>query len=185
MPGMSRLMLIAGLILTCWLGMMLVHESGHVFAAVLSGGRVTHLEWPPWGFSRTDVAPNPHPLVVAWAGPLVGAVLPLVASLILRGIKRRSLVAEIFSAFCLLANGIYLSAGTLGRVGDTGDILRNGSPFWLLWAVGIAFSLASLAQFHALGPRLGIPGATKSQTIGAALLGALLVVASSLWQLLP
>jgi hypothetical protein len=103
---MSRLLLIAGLIVTCWLGMMLVHETGHMLGAVLSGGGLIHLEWPVWGYSRTEVSPNPHPLLVAWAGPLCGAVFPLIASLSLRLGKRRSLVAEIFSAFCLLANGV-------------------------------------------------------------------------------
>jgi hypothetical protein len=165
--------------------MMLVHESGHILAAVVSGGRVTHVEWPVWGFSRTDVSPNPHSLFVAWAGPLFGAAMPLLLSWSLRISKRRALVAEIFSAFCLLANGIYLSVGTMGRVGDTADILRDGGPLWLLWALGVGFSLAGLAQLHALGPRMGIPGAPKSQTLLVGLVGAFLLIASLVWQFLP
>jgi hypothetical protein len=176
----SRLLLIAGLLLTCWLGMMLVHELGHILAALLSGGAVTRLEWPPLGFSRTDVSPNPHPLLVAWSGPLFGASLPLLLSLILRLARRRALVAEIFSAFCLLANGIYLGAGSLDRVGDTGDILNHGSPLWLLWPLAVPLTLAAFAQLHALGPRLGIPAASKSQVLLAATSGTLLLAASIL-----
>ena len=63
---------------------MLVHECGHILAAVCTGGTVTRLEWPLWGFSRTDVSPNPHPLPVAWAGPLFGALTPALLSLALR-----------------------------------------------------------------------------------------------------
>ena len=124
----TRLLLILGLLATCWLGMMLVHECGHMLAALGTGGTVTRLEWPPWGFSRTDVSPNPHPLPVAWAGPLFGALMPLLVALALRIMRRRSLVAEIFSGFCLLANGAYLSAGSLGRIGDTADILKHAAP---------------------------------------------------------
>ena len=34
----------------------------------------------PFTISRTDVSPNPHPLVVAWGGPLVGVGLPIIAA---------------------------------------------------------------------------------------------------------
>ena len=67
---------LATLIVTCWLGMMLVHECGHMLAAMLSGGTVTRVVFHLLAFSRTDIDPNPHPLVVAWCGPLLGAFLP-------------------------------------------------------------------------------------------------------------
>jgi len=174
----TRLLLILGLLATCWLGMMLVHECGHMLAAICTGGTVTRLEWPAWGFSRTDISPNPHPLPVAWAGPLFGALMPLLLALALRGMRLRSVVAEVFSGFCLLANGAYLSAGSLGRIGDTADILKHGSPLWTLWAVGLPFAAAGLAQWHVLGPGLGIPRAPKTQAFLAAALGGILLAAS-------
>jgi hypothetical protein len=178
-----RLILLAGLLPTCWLGMMLVHECGHMLAALCSGGAVTRLEWPLAGFSRTDVSPNPHPLLVAWAGPLLGALLPPLAALILRTLRHHTIVVEIFSGFCLLANGAYLSAGSLNRIGDTAEILKLGCPIWTLWLAGIALAAAGLAQGHALGPGLGIARASKAQACLAAALGAILLAASLVWQI--
>ena len=173
---------ILGLLITCWLGMMLVHECGHMLAAICSGGAVARLEWPAWGFSRTDVSPNPHPLLVVWAGPLFGAVLPLLLSLALRGLRIRSVIVEIFSGFCLLANGIYLSAGSFDRIGDTADLLKFGCPILMLWVVGLPLAVAGLAQWHTLGPALGISRASKTEMYLAAALGGILLAASIIWQ---
>lgn len=60
-----------------WLGMMAVHELGHVIGAVLTGGKVARVVLHPAAISRTDVSPNPVPLIVAWAGPIFGALIPL------------------------------------------------------------------------------------------------------------
>ncbi len=61
----------------CWLGMMGVHEVGHVLAGIFTGGTVTKVVVHPLAISRTDIAPNPMPLIVVWAGPLIGVLLPL------------------------------------------------------------------------------------------------------------
>jgi hypothetical protein len=180
----TRLLLILGLLTTCWLGMMLVHECGHMLAAVCTGGTVTRLEWPLWGFSRTDVSPNPHPLPVAWAGPLFGAMMPALLSLALRMLRLRSVVAEIFAGFCLIANGTYLSAGSLGRIGDTAEILKHGGPLWTLWAAGLPLAAAGLAQWHALGPKFGIARVGKTEALATRALGAGLFLGSFLWQVL-
>ena len=125
---------------------------------------------------------NPHPLFVVWAGPVFGAMLPLVLALALRAARRRSLVAEIFSGFCLLANGTYVGVGSLGRIGDAGDMLKDGSPLWSLLAFGLVLAAAGLAQWHALGPGLGIRNVGKAQALWAAMLGALLLAGSAGWQ---
>ena len=61
-----------------WMLMTVSHEFGHALGAWLTGGRVERIVLYPFAISRTDVKPNPRPLVVAWMGPLVGATLPLV-----------------------------------------------------------------------------------------------------------
>ncbi len=177
-------LLLVGLLPTCWLGMMLAHEGGHILAALVSGGTVLRLEWPLLGFSRADVSPNPHPLLVAWAGPLFGAIAPSLLSLVLRAARRRSLVADIVSGFCLLANGAYLGIGSLGRIGDTAEMLKRGSPFWILSTVGGLLMLAGLVQWHALGPRMGIRRIGPTEAAVAAALGAFLIAASVIWQML-
>ena len=142
---MRRLLFLLGLLVTCWWGMMLVHEAGHALAAIATGGRVVRVEWPLVGFSRTDVAPNPHPLVVIWGGPALGALMPLSMALLSRACRRRRVTIEVFSGFCLLANGVYLAAGSLGRIGDAGDLLRHGAAPWTLWAIGLPLAAAGLA----------------------------------------
>src|SRR5689334_5732511 len=69
--------LIVATLLGSWLGMQAVHEFGHVVGAWLTGGRVAGVVLYPLTISRTDLAENPHPLPVVWAGPVVGVVLPL------------------------------------------------------------------------------------------------------------
>jgi hypothetical protein len=138
------------------MGMMLVHESGHMRAAVASGGSIQRVVFGPLSFSRTDISPNPHPLFVAWAGPAWGALFPLAVSIGLELIRIRSYLARVFSAFCLLANGAYASFGSFDRVGDAGDLLKYGCPLWMLWLFGAAAMIAAMQQFHRLGSRLGL-----------------------------
>jgi hypothetical protein len=52
-----------------WLGMMAVHELGHVLHAWLSGAVVARVVLGPFEMSRTDLWRNPHPLFVAAGEP--------------------------------------------------------------------------------------------------------------------
>ena len=146
-----------------WLGMQTVHEAGHVAAAWLTRATVSRVELPLLGISRTDVRPNPRPLVVAWAGPIVGAIVPLAAMWCVRwGIRSNSGataaarsrsqlligLAGFFAGFCLIANGAYIGIGSFERIGDAGDLLRHGSPQWLLVAFGVAAISAGLFIWH-------------------------------------
>ena len=65
-----------------WFAMMGIHEFGHVVGAMVSGGQVERVVLHPLTISRTDVKPNPNPLLVVWAGPLLGCMLPLVICLL-------------------------------------------------------------------------------------------------------
>jgi hypothetical protein len=130
-----------------WLGMMLVHELGHVVGAWMTGGRVERVVWHPLALSRTDVSPNPTPLVVASAVPAMGIMLPLLASLALRRTQLRP-YAAFFAGFCLIANGVYLGVGWIDRVGDAGELLRLGAPRWSLIAFGVLATAAGLGIWH-------------------------------------
>lgn len=132
--------------------MMAVHELGHVVGALVTGGSIERMVLYPLAISRTDVSPNPHPAIVVWLGPIVGAFLPLAA---FAAIPRRFTVlrnvARFFAAFCLIANGAYIAFGAVGGVGDCGEMLRSGTPQWVLFAFGAVTIPLGLSVLHALG----------------------------------
>jgi len=140
----------------CWLGMMVVHEGGHVVGAMLTGGRVVKVVLHPLAISRTDVRPNPHPNVVAWCGPIAGVVVPIglwQATVRLR--RRSAYLLRFFAGFCLVANGLYLGVGAFDRVGDAGDLLRSGADLWQLWAFGCVSVVAGFLCWNGQAGQFG------------------------------
>jgi len=120
-----------------WLLMLGLHECGHMLHACLSGGKVIKVSLPLLGFSQTIVDPNPRERFVVWGGPVWGALVPLVACALFACVRRRVPdMLRFFAGFCLIANGAYIGAGWVTRAGDTGDLLRLGTPVWLLIAFG-------------------------------------------------
>ena len=127
MARLPQVVLVGSTLLLSWLGMMAVHEAGHVAATRLTGGAVSQVVLHPLTISRTDLSHNPHPLVVAWAGPVLGAVLPLAAFGVAAAAKMPgAYLLRFFAGFCLVANGAYLGAGSVEGVGDAGDLVRHG-----------------------------------------------------------
>ena len=131
---------------------MAVHELGHVFGAVATGGSVQQVVLHPLTISRTDVMPNPNPTIVVWMGPIVGSTLPIFVWLLVpnrRRFARR--VAQFFAGFCLVANGAYISFGSFSKIGDCGEMLRCGSPHWSLLAFGVVTLVPGFFLWHRLG----------------------------------
>src|SRR5882724_6474926 len=113
MNRLSQTILIASTLLGSWLGMQAVHESGHVVGAWLTGGRVARVVLHPLAISRTDLADNPHPLVVVWAGPAIGVILPLLLWGTTAGFRlSAAFVLRFFAGFCCVANGLYIGLGS-------------------------------------------------------------------------
>lgn len=138
----------------CWLGFLATHEAGHVLHAWLSGGRVVRVVLPWLGFSRTDLARNPHPVFVAWGGVVWGCLLPLLAFATVRAVRTAwALRAGFFAGFCLIANGSYLAAACVLPAGDTADMVRHGVPRWLLVVTGTFATSAGLWLWHRIGVR--------------------------------
>ena len=140
----------------CWFGMQGIHELGHVFGAWITGGTVIKVVLHPAAISRTDVTPNPNPLIEVWAGPWVGVILPLLLWGMTRTFRLRSaFVFQFFAGFCLIANGVYLGAGSFDHVGDCGDLLTHGTPHWQLWGFGLIATPLGLCLWHGLGRQFG------------------------------
>jgi hypothetical protein len=154
----------------CWLGMMAVHEAGHVLHAWAGGGSVARVYLPPAGFSRTVLSANPRPLFVAWGGPAWGCVIPLILMLLTRLAarfmarppKRARLAAMFFAGFCLVANGAYVGTGWTLRAGDGADMLRHGTPPWVMCGFGFVAVSAGLFLWHRIGVDMrGGPGGAQ------------------------
>jgi hypothetical protein len=160
MNRVHQFVLIVSTLVGSWLGMQAVHEAGHVLGARVTGGRVEKVVLHPLAISRTDVAPNPMPLAVAWAGPVFGAVMPLLIWAALAAMRLPdAFVARFFAGFCLLANGLYIGIGSIQGVGDCGEMLRHGSAIWQLWLFGLLTAPAGLWLWHGLGQHFGLGAA--------------------------
>jgi hypothetical protein len=174
MKRLHQVVLIVSALLGSWLGMQAVHESGHALGALLTGGRVAKVVLHPLTISRTDLSHNPRPLLVVWAGPVFGALLPL-GGLRLPG----AFVLRFFAGFCLIANGAYIAGGSFGRIGDCGEMLRHGSALWQLWLFGAVTVPAGLWLWHRQGPQFGLgpaKGRVNSGVAYASLVACLLLL---------
>jgi len=182
MKRQHQLLLIAATLAFSWLAMQAVHEFGHIAAAVVSGGRIGEVVLHPTKISYTRLTSNPHPLFVAWMGPVVGVLVPLVAFVVARAFRSRRLyLFQFFAGFCLIANGAYLGFGSLGRIGDAGDIMRQGSPIWLLWLFGVVTIPLGFVLWNGLGPSFGLgPSAGQVDRAAAYSMLALLVIVTGL-----
>lgn len=149
--------------------MQAVHEFGHVCGAWITGGHVERVVLHPLTISRTDLAENPSPLVVVWAGPVVGVVVPLLFWLAATVAKMPfAFVLRFFAGFCLLANGLYIAVGSFDRIGDCGEMLRHGSEPWQLWLFGLFTAPFGLWLWHQQGPHFGLDKAKGQVNRGVA-----------------
>jgi hypothetical protein len=156
MRRFHQVLLLGTFLPLCWFGMMAVHELGHVIGALITGGTVAKVVLYPLTISRTDVAVNPHPLLVVWAGPCIGVLVPVVlAGIAAIGRLAWVYLLRFFAGFCLIANGCYIGIGSFGRVGDTECMLRQGSPIWTLWLFGAVTFPLGLYLWNGLGTSFG------------------------------
>jgi hypothetical protein len=157
MKRQHQLVLIGSTLAFSWLAMQAVHELGHVAGAMLSGGRVAQVILHPTTISQTRLATNPHPQFVAWMGPIVGVLLPSTALLAARIARWRArCLFQFFAGFCLVANGAYLAFGSIGGIGDAGDLLDHGVAPMLLWLFALVTIPTGLWLWHGLGPHFGL-----------------------------
>lgn len=187
MTRAPQLILIGALLGFSWLAMQAVHELGHVLGALATGGHITHVALYPTTISRTDVYPNPHPLAVVWAGPIVGTVLPL----LLFALHRASHVpgvylSRFFAGFCLITNGVYIGAGWSEHLreaiaADALVMVMHGSPPFTLALFGAVTIPLGLLLWHrqgvhfGLGHRQGVVQTSAVMVSGCLFLGVVLL----------
>lgn len=155
-----QILLVGGILWISWLVMMLVHECGHVLGGLATGGTVRRIVWHPAVISRTDVTPNPYPLVEIWAGPIIGSVLPIVIAGIASRVRlRAAYLLWVVAGFCLIANGAYIGVGAIRPIGDAEELVAHGMPRWPLAAFGLLAIGSGLWIWDRVGPRLGFGAA--------------------------
>lgn len=159
MNRLYQCILIGSSVLLSWLGLMAFHELGHCLAAWLTGGTIVRLVLHPLAISRTCVWPNPHPLIVVWAGPVIGVLLPLIMSGVsAMGRLRTRYLFRFFAGFCCVLNGVYIAEDTLFMAGDSGDLIRHGVPQMMPIVAGLAALALGLHLWNGLGPNFGLAG---------------------------
>ncbi len=179
MRRLPQLVLIVASAPLAWLGMQIVHECGHALFGWLTGGEVRRVVLHPLTISRTDLAANPHPLVVCWAGPVFGSIAPVLLWLVARTTNwSGKFWLRFFAGFCLIANGAYLAVGSFDGIGDAGDLLKYGSPIWLLWLFGAVTISAGLRLWHGLGQSFGLGPQSTAVRWPAALIVAGVLLAT-------
>ncbi len=137
--------------------MQATHEFGHICGAWVTGGQVEKVVLHPLTISRTDVSRNPSPLVVVWAGPILGSLLPLGLWMAVRQVLPPvSFLCRFFAGFCLIANGAYIAFGSFAEIGDCGEMLRHGSPTWALWFYGTITIPMGIWLWHGQGLHFGL-----------------------------
>jgi hypothetical protein len=153
---LNQTILILSTLLASWMGMQAVHEFGHVLGAWLTGGQVLKVVLDPRTISRTDVFPNPQPLLVVWSGPIFGVLMPVILWVLAAAAHvPGTFVLRFFAGFCLVANGAYIAGGSFGGFGDCGAMLRHGSQPWQLWLFGAVTIPAGLGAWHGQASHFG------------------------------
>jgi hypothetical protein len=182
---LRQALLIGCFIPWCWLAMMVVHECGHVLAAWVTGATIERVVLHPLAISRTDLGENPQPLLVSWAGAVVGCLLPALMwlSVLLPRLKLEPF-ARFFAGFCLVANGVYLGMGAWTGDGDAGDLIHAGASVWHLAVFGVGTTACGLWCWHGLGSTFGFKNNHEQITMRSVIIAASALVVTMVLELL-
>jgi hypothetical protein len=177
MRRVDQFVLIGSAVPLAWLAMMAVHEAGHVLGALLTGGTVKMVVLHPLKISCTVLSHNPQPLLVTWAGPVLGVLIPLAVFGVAAAIRLPgAYLLRFFAGFCLIVNGVYIGVGSIEKIYDADDMLRHGSQTWHLWLFGAVTMPLGLGLWHRLGLYFGLGKARGKVSRGAAIACFLLLV---------
>jgi hypothetical protein len=170
-------LLVVSFVAFSWLGFMVVHEFGHILVGWATGASLSHVTLHPLQISWSAFAPNPHPQLVAWGGPLLGALLPLGFLAVARAFRASGIyLFRFFAGFCLVANGLYILIDAFDRGGDAGILLRERASLWQIILFGLMAAPLGFWFWHGLGPHFGLGSARGRVSPRAAFVSATLLV---------
>lgn len=151
----QSLTLILLALIASWYAMMLIHECGHILAALATASKIDRVHLPWFGFSQTEISTYHHPTLVVAAGPAFGVILPFVAWLACRRTSWAPLL-RFFAGFCLVANGGYIASAMFHAAGDADDLVALGVPCWILGVTGCLSVAVGLQLWNRLAPSFGL-----------------------------
>jgi hypothetical protein len=86
----------------------------------------------------------------------LGVVVPLLVAVLSQCFRMRAAyLLWSIAGFCLIANGAYLGLGYFDPVGDAADLIRRGTPPWVLASFGVLATAGGLWIWHRVSPRFG------------------------------
>lgn len=163
-----------------WLMMQVVHELGHIAAALATGAEIVKVYLHPFIVSSTDVWDPPHPLVEVWAGPIAGSIILLGALLIAKAFRCPALyLFRFFAGFCLIINGVYIAFGPSAGGADTALMIENGTPRWVMVIFGSCTAPLGLYLWHKQGVYFGLGEAKGAVDSHAVVVSTILLIAVS------
>jgi len=133
---------------TCWFGMQVVHELGHILATRCSGATVERVALLP--ISRTDTGNVERPLFVYGNGAVFGVAFPLLLWLIVYWFRwNAAYLFRFFAGFCLIANGAYIGCdfSVVGPT-DAGLLIEHGANRRILVLFGVVCVTGGLFLWH-------------------------------------
>jgi hypothetical protein len=152
-----QVLLIASGCYLSWLLFMAIHELGHVMGALATGARVERVVLGPLLISETVLGENPRPLLVVWAGPVLGVLLPAALWGGVRLLKcSRAYLLRFLAGFCLVANGAYIGADAFYQNGDGRVMALCGTPVWAMLLFGMVTVTPGLLLWHRQGRFFGM-----------------------------
>ncbi len=161
-----------------WLVMQVVHELGHIAAAVATGAEILKVYLHPLIVSSTDVWNPPHPLIEVWAGPIAGSLLPLFAFLVARAFRCPGLyLFRFFAGFCLIVNGVYIAFGPSSGGADSAVMIENGTPRLAMVVFGLLTAPLGLYFWHRQGHHFGLGDAKGKVNKAAVIVSTVLLMA--------
>jgi uncharacterized membrane protein YidH (DUF202 family) len=170
-------LLIVSFVTFSWLGFMVVHEFGHILVGWTTGASLSHVTLHPLQISWSTFAPNPHPQLVAWGGPVLGSLLPLGLIAIVRAFRAiETYLFQFFAGFCLIANGVYMLIDAFDRGGDAGTLLSHGASAWQIILFGLITAPLGFWCWHGLGSHFGLGAGRGRVSRTAAFASAALLV---------
>ena len=146
-------------------------RTGPRAGALATGGTITAVVLHPLTISRTDVSINPRPLLVVWAGPLLGVLLPLGRGRDPPGMPLPlGLPAAILCGLLPDCQRRLHRRGILRRCRRRGRHAPARQPGVVPWLFGAATFPLGLYLWHGLGPNFGL-GCRRRQGRPACRLG--------------